>query len=296
MTRAEVAALSDAELKAFAETFAEGEILPDVFDDIPSDRLWKVAGILQWDAEEFAAVDARAARDGVSLGEAHLMMMEDNYIYFEEFSKRVGLSPHTLSSMPVWCSYPLVVGLSIGLGIYYIIRSCCQLVVINLMKFCMRLKFGKAATKRIFDEFHERAEQKVEQEERWSQTRETWELEQKRNDLKARMTQTGSMGLISAASPRHPRPNAFMMGILKDLHKSPGVAALLPRTPVPHTMPPDSARLPRRDRLGSIRSIRAPESKRSPKPGGPIYSEASRLATRPLQNPKHEMAMRWPEV
>jgi len=36
------------------------------------------------------------------------------------------------------------------------------------------------------------------------------------------MTQTGSMGLISAAFPRHPKPYASMMGILAPLHKSIG--------------------------------------------------------------------------
>jgi len=33
------------------------------------------------------------------------------------------------------------------------------------------------------------------------------------------MTQTGSMGLISAALPRHPKPFNRMMGILAPLHK-----------------------------------------------------------------------------
>src|SRR5262245_29816769 len=34
------------------------------------------------------------------------------------------------------------------------------------------------------------------------------------------MTQTGSMGVISAASTRHPRPSKLMMGILAPLHKA----------------------------------------------------------------------------
>jgi hypothetical protein len=33
-------------------------------------------------------------------------------------------------------------------------------------------------------------------------------------------TQTGSMGMISAASARHPRPSNLMMGILALLHKA----------------------------------------------------------------------------
>ena len=36
----------------------------------------------------------------------------------------------------------------------------------------------------------------------------------------AGMTQTGSMGMISAASARHPRPSNLMMGILAVLHKA----------------------------------------------------------------------------
>src|SRR5262245_31765654 len=40
----------------------------------------------------------------------------------------------------------------------------------------------------------------------------------------AGMTQTGSMGLISAASPRHPKPySALMMGILQAMHKPAGM-------------------------------------------------------------------------
>jgi hypothetical protein len=34
------------------------------------------------------------------------------------------------------------------------------------------------------------------------------------------MTQTGSMGVISAASARHPRPSNLMMGIPARLHKA----------------------------------------------------------------------------
>ena len=45
------------------------------------------------------------------------------------------------------------------------------------------------------------------------------------------MTQTGSMGLISAASPRHPRPYALMMGIFKGLHKSPGLVCGVAQCP-----------------------------------------------------------------
>src|SRR5262249_42103370 len=40
----------------------------------------------------------------------------------------------------------------------------------------------------------------------------------------AGMTQTGSMGMISAASARHPRPSNLMMGILARLHKAMGGA------------------------------------------------------------------------
>src|SRR5262249_3056689 len=36
----------------------------------------------------------------------------------------------------------------------------------------------------------------------------------------AGMTQTGSMGVISAASARHPRPSNLMMGIPARLHKA----------------------------------------------------------------------------
>ena len=42
------------------------------------------------------------------------------------------------------------------------------------------------------------------------------------------MTQTGSMGLISAAASRHPRPYAVMMGIFNGLHKVLGLRVRLP--------------------------------------------------------------------
>src|SRR5262249_824514 len=60
---------------------------------------------------------------------------------------------------------------------------------------------------------------------KWQTRRPTsGKLECFQGDVGGWRTQTGSMGMISAASARHPRPSNLMMGILARLHKAMGGA------------------------------------------------------------------------